>query len=490
MLFLAFTSFMYLNAQWARTYRTWSWEIASSVQQTSDGGYIVAGHTGYTKVGDTDYDFWVLKLTPTGTIEWEYSYGGEGDVEVAKSIQQTNDGGYIVAGHTESFGAGGFDAWVLKLDSTGIVEWQKTYGGVAGDYARSIQQTIDGGYIVAGDTRSFSPGLGGADAWILKLTSAGDIVWQRRYERGFVESASSIHQTSDGGYIVAGKSFTRYAGEYDFWILKLTSIGDIEWQHIYGGIDDDNAHSIRQTSDGGYIVAGFTASFGAGGRDFWVLKLTVSGEIEWQRAYGGSDADNAHSIRQTVDGGYIVGGHAEGWNVSMLKLTPAGDIEWKRIYDWDCNEEAFSIQQTNEGGYVVAGTTSPSCENAHFWVLKLLPDGTIDPTCGFIRSSEAIITDTFVSPKSTSVSPQDTNIVPLDTGVISQDTNAYVVLVCDGPKYDFTIYVTAGGTTNPSPGTHTYYIGTVFRIEALADIGYRFSYWTGMFLQNMRMTIQ
>ncbi|MBA7691270.1 hypothetical protein ES703_99813 [subsurface metagenome] len=215
------------------------------------------------------------------------------------------------------------------------------------------------------------------------------------------------------------------------------------------------------------------------------MKLTSAGEIEWQYAYGEGSQNVASSVQQTIDGGYVVAGRAfsrdaGGYNLWILKLTSIGDIEWQRIYDGSRDEEAYSIQQTSDGGYIVAGETSSfGVGECDFLILKLLPDGDIDPSCWFIRSSNATITGTYVSPNDTSTMPRDTNVVPLDTVVTPRDTNATAALVCDGPKYDFTIYVTAGGTTNPSPGTHTYYIGTVFRIEALADIGYRFSYWTG-----------
>ena len=482
MFFLIFISFSFLNAQWARTYGGNDREIANSIQQTSDGGYIVAGYTGYSEPSGTDYDFWVLKLTPTGNIEWQRAYGGTG-TDSAKSVQQTSDGGYIVAGYTESFGAGGRDFWVLKLDSTGEVEWQKTYGGAFDEIAFSIQQTSDEGYVVAGSACLFGPG--GSDSWVLKLTPTGDIVWQRRYEGSSWERVESVQQTNDSGYVIVGATHSFGAGDTDFWVLKLTSTGDIEWQNTYGRNDLDLAHSIQQTGDGGFIVAGWTETFGPEDWRFWILKLTSAGEIEWQRTYGEGSQNVAECVRQTIDGGYVVAGraysrYAGGYNLWVLKLTSIGDIEWQRIYDGGNDEEAYSIQQTSDGGYIVVGETSSfGVGECDFLILKLLPDGDIDPSCGFIRSSNATITDTYVSPNGTSTMPQDTNIVPLDTGVTPRDTNATAALVCDGPKYDFTISVTAGGTTNPSPGTHTYYIGTEFRIEALAGIGYRFSCWTG-----------
>ncbi len=217
-----------------------------------------------------------------------------------------------MAGETESFGAGIYDVWILKLDANGNVVWQKTYGGADYDHAYSIQQTSDGGYIVAGETwSSWSFGAErNGDAWVLKLDANGNVQWQKRYGGADSDIASFIQQTSDGGYIVAGRTDYFGAGDFDFdvWVLKLDANGNVQWQKRYGGPGWDWASSIQQTSDGGYIVAGYTDSFGAGYFDVWVLKLDASGNVQWAKTYGGADYDHANSIQQTSDGGYIVAG--------------------------------------------------------------------------------------------------------------------------------------------------------------------------------------
>jgi len=220
----------------------------------------------------------ILLLSPISVFatEWAKTYGGSSS-DYVKSIQQTTDGGYIVAGSTYSFAAGVIDFWVLKLDSSGNVTWQKTYGGSGGDSASSIQQTTDDGYIVAGYTNSFAAGV--IDFWVLKLDSSGNVTWQKTYGGSESDFASSIQQTTDGGYIVAGSTHSFGAGDEDFWVLKLDSSGNVTWQKTYGGSGGDSASSIQQTTDGGYIVAGSTHSFGAGSSDIWILKLDSSGEI-------------------------------------------------------------------------------------------------------------------------------------------------------------------------------------------------------------------
>jgi uncharacterized delta-60 repeat protein len=312
---------------WQKTYGGANYDEANSIQQTSDGGYIVAGYT--QSFGAGFYDFCVLKLNSDGTVSWQKTYGGAGH-DYASSIQQTSDSGYIVTGITLSFGAGAYyDFWVLKLTSTGTVSWQKRYGGTSDDYANSIQQTSDGGYIVAGYTQSF--GADSYDFWVLKLNSDGTVAWQKTYGGANYDDAYSIQQTSDDGYIVAGRTSSFGAGSYDFWVLKLNSDGAVAWQKRYGGADWELAYSIQQTSDGGYIVAGYTQSFGAGSYDFWVLKLNSNGIVAWQKRYGGADWELAYSIQQTSDGGYIVAGWTESFGVGgedfwVLKLNSAGTI--------------------------------------------------------------------------------------------------------------------------------------------------------------------
>lgn len=202
-------------------------------------------------------------------VTWAKTYGGS-STDSARSIQQTLDGGFILAGETSSFGSN-TDVWVLKLDVNGNIGWQKSYGGNGVDIAHSIQQTSDGGYIIAGESNSF--GGGDKDIWVLRLTSIGGIQWQKIYGANTTEdSAYSVQQTSDGEFIIAGETIS---GRPDVWILKLDSRGAIQWEKTYGGIVNNSATSIRQTYDGGQIVAGTTTSFG-GNANFWVLKLMIS----------------------------------------------------------------------------------------------------------------------------------------------------------------------------------------------------------------------
>jgi len=478
--FFTLASSMPLNAQWAKTYGGSQYDsVAALIQLTDTGGYIVCGRTA--SFGAGSYDIWLLELSALGEVEWEKAYGGS-DGDYPYSIQQTSDGGYILAGTTYSFGSGSGDAWVLKVSSTGDVEWEKTYGGIDYDTARYLQTTSDGGYIVVGYTENW--GAGGYDIWVLRLSSTGSIVWQNTYG-GFDDDLGwSIEQTSDGGYIVAGETFSFGDFSDNAWILKLSSTGSIVWQKIYGGSNTDWSSETHQTSDGGYIVVGGTYSFGAGDCDGWILKLNSAGTVQWQRAYGEFDYDYAYSIQQTSDDGYIVGGYTYSFGAGVddawvIKIDSSGDIDWERTYGDILSDWGRGIQETGSGGYIGYGSTySTGAGSSDFSILKLYADGDIDPSCGFEDSFSSEI-NTSVSPVNTNVSPDDTIISPLSSSCTVRDTTASVSLICEVPMYTLTISAALGGTTDPAPGMHDYYNNTDVQISAIPSFGYEFLNWSG-----------
>jgi len=410
---------------WARFYGGYSHDQAYSIQQTGDGAFIVAGSTKNIS-GSSWNDIWVLKLGTTGDVEWQRVYGGENH-DVAYSIQQTADGGYIVAGFISFVFRGETDVWVLKLDSSGDIEWQRAYSGSNSDTAKSIQQTNEGGYIVAGYTESF--GTGESDVLILKLSSSGDVEWQRTYGGSDGERVESIKQTNDGGYIAAGSTNANGSGLSDILILKLDSRGDIEWQKTYGESSGDGAYSIQQATDGGYIVAGYTYSFGAGERDFWVLKLSPDGNVEWQRSYGGANNDTAHSIQKTTDGGYIAAGYTYSFGAGrddfwVLKFDQVGNVEWEHTYGGSNWDRAFSIQQISGGEYLVSGYTWSYGDGlSDFFVIKIDHTGYVEKLSGFISSSSAAVSDTYTTPQAIDIIPQDIDIVLQDTYITARETD-------------------------------------------------------------------
>jgi len=347
-----------------------------SIQQTSDGGYIVAGASDSYTYGN--FDIALYRLDSSGNKVWFKHYGGLND-DLARSIKQTSDGGYIVVGRTDSFTYGSDDIAIYKLNSSGNKVWFKHYGGTLHDYGRSIQQTSDGGYIVAGFTSSYT--YGKYDFGIYKLDSSGNKIWFKHYGGTEDEHGYSIQQTSDGGYIVAGHTESYTNGNKDFAIYKLNNSGNKVWFKHYGGTDDDIANSIQQTSDGGYIVAGYMKSYSHGGYDFGIYKLNSSGNKVWFKHYGGSSGDEGYSIQQTLDGGYILSGMTYSYtygnnDFAIYRLNSSGNKVWFKHYGGTSGDSGKSIQQTSDSGYVVAGYSSSfTYGNSDFAIYKLDSNG-------------------------------------------------------------------------------------------------------------------
>jgi hypothetical protein len=303
------------NAQWSRDYGGNYFEYAQCVQQTTDGGYILAGRTYSFGAGSSDS--WLVKTNAIGDSVWSRTYGGS-NYDCANSVQQTFDGGYVVAGYTNSFTVPSI--YLVKTDAIGIAQWSRTF---AFGEAQSVQQTTDGGYIMAGYTESF--GAGHSDFYLIKTNAAGESLWARTFGGTEYDFAFSVQQTSDGGYIVAGHE--DYWGNANGYLVKTDANGDSLWTHTFDGGNMDFAFSVRQTSDGGYVMAGWTASFGLGDYDIYLEKIDSNGFAEWTAIWGGGGDDRAYSVQQTTDGGYILAGSttsfgAGGTDFWLVKTAP------------------------------------------------------------------------------------------------------------------------------------------------------------------------
>lgn len=404
---------------WTRTYGEFESDIPRAMQQTADGGYLLAGTTG--SFGAGSWDFWVLKTDTFGNVEWEKAFG-EANLEVLHFAQQTSDGGYFIGGYTtiqtDPFD---LDFWLLKLDTTGEVEWQKRYGGDGSEIAWSGQQTLDGGYIVAGSSSSFG-GL-----WVIKLDPDGNIEWEKTYS-GFIDE---IRQTIDGGYIIAGA--TELEGNREFLLIKLDSDGDVEWNKTHGTDDFDEATSIQQTSDTGYIVAG-TTSVTSIERDFLLIKLDADGDVEWESSYGTESEETASDVQQTSDQGYIVIGRSSfSDDMLLLKLDSNGNLVWKKSYGGPEREGGFSVRETSDGGFVAAGVTlSFGAGSNDFLVLKLDSDGNIGDCASEIEHPiDILVADPDVVVGTTDVPVQDTDANVTDTEAQVENTEALITEPCE-----------------------------------------------------------
>jgi hypothetical protein len=429
-------------ATWMRTYGGLRDDTVFSMQQTSDGGFIATGRSNSSGAGDDNC--WVLKLGASGNIEWQKTYGGA-DFDAGYAVQQTSEGGFVVGGETRSFGAGGSEFWVLKLNASGAVEWQNAYGGALDDYFWFMEQTLDDGFVLAGVTYSF--GASGADAWVLKLAPSGGVEWENRYGSSTdSDYALSVQQTSDDGYVVGGHTWSFGAGGNDFWILKLGILGNIEWQRAYGGTSEDWGYFAQQTSDDGFVITGETQSFDAAGRDLWVLKLTDQDNIQWGNRYGGSGDDVGWRIRQTSDDGFIVGGDTlsfGGGNRDFwtLKLDALGGIQWEKAHGDASEDIIWSPREAVDGGFASAGWVD-SLGAGSFgaglqdgWILKLDSDGNTDPSCTLVADTAADVAGTAAAITITDVTPDGTTATVTDTSVEGMDSTAVINMQCISTPY-------------------------------------------------------
>ncbi|MCH8012468.1 MAG: T9SS type A sorting domain-containing protein [Candidatus Marinimicrobia bacterium] len=354
-----------------KTYGGTSGDWGNSVQQTDDGGYIITGTT--LSFGAGSNHLYLVKTDANGDTLWTKTYGGT-ETETGRSVQQT-DGGYIITGWTDSFGAGSSDVYLVKTDVIGDTLWTKTFGGANDDWSNSVQQTDDGGYIIGGGTGSF--GAGERDVYLIKIDTNGDTLWTKTFGGTSSERGHSVQQTDDGGYIITGYTHSFGAGGSDVYLVKTDTNGDTLWTKTFGGTSLDEGHSVQQTDDGGYIITGSTSSFGAGNSDVYLVKTDTNGDTLWTKTYGGTSADVGNSVKQTDDGGYIIAGLSGSFgagdaDVYLVKTDTNGDTLWTKTFGgsggWD---EGNSVQQTEDGGYIITGRISSfGAGNADVYLIK------------------------------------------------------------------------------------------------------------------------
>jgi|GEM_PF-559451 len=398
---------------WQRSLGSFYGDYAWSIYPTADGGYITAGYTeknggdvmGYH--GNTSInDLWVVKLDKDGAIEWQKCLGGT-YMETGGYVRVTPDGGYIVAGSSASVDCGftgnhgGLDYWLVKLKANGDQEWQKTYGGSKNEYCYGVDLTPDGGYVLGGHSESNNGDVtgnhGNRDYWVVKTDVNGDLQWQKSLGGSGDDEGLSICAAVGGGYFLTGNTsspdgnITGYHGSRDAWTVKLDAGGNLVWQKSLGGSQFDGGWSVKGTPDGGCVLAGYTGSYDGdvsgnhGDLDFWVVKLTNTGGMQWQNCYGGPLNETAYGMQLTDDGGYVVAGSAESSSGQLscnagltdawvIKVNSNGGLVWQKSMGGNYYEEAHDVQPTSDGGFIVAAITCS--KNVAGWHQHNISDGT------------------------------------------------------------------------------------------------------------------
>ena len=383
--------------EWNKTFGRGEIDCGWEVKETSDGGYIVVGDT-ITVSSGSDNSIWLIKTDSYGSEEWNKTFGG-GISGKGREVEQTSDGGYIIVGQNLLSYVDGqlADVWLIKTDSIGNEEWNKTFGGNKTDGGISVQQTSDGGYIITGFT--------GSNVWLIKTDSIGNEEWNSTFGEG---KGTHVLQTSDGGYLLTGYIEYFYGKElYDIWLIKTDPYGKEEWNRKYRRIGRERGWEVEQTSDGGYIIVGtieyFTKTRGKQYPfDVWLIKTDSYGNEEWNKKFGRIiHSEGSYSVNQTLDGGFILAGYiddGENLNIWLIKTDSEGNIQWERRYGGIWSARAYSIQQTSDGGFIIVGLTTSRLYGqggADIWLIKVSPLHISSPKSGHLYIADSEIKNTY-----------------------------------------------------------------------------------------------
>ncbi|MFY0628926.1 MAG: hypothetical protein JXR05_01020 [Flavobacteriaceae bacterium] len=379
-------------------------DVALSVVATSDGGFAVLGYTQSSdgdvsnKTGDS-FDYWLLKFDSNVNLEWNRTYGGSGD-DRGNDLIQTQDGGFAILGYSDSSDGdvsqnnGGRDIWLAKLNASGTLLWEKSFGFSGVDQGTSLIETSDNHFLVSGvlDVTA-SNGLGnfgrnfnrhaGGDYWALKVSTSGDMVWSRYYGGSFTDTPARAIETNAGEFIIAGSSdsndvdISNNKGSYDFWVVKSDAGGDMVWEKSFGGSEIDEARDIISSGDGNYVIVGDTrsneqdVSSNNGAADLWVMKISEAGNLVWNRSIGGSSFDVARSVSATSDNGYIIAGSSRSSNGNVannqgqndawvVKINSSGQLVWETTIGGSDIDFGYDAVQLQNGSIIAVGETSSS----------------------------------------------------------------------------------------------------------------------------------
>lgn len=494
--------------------------------QTADGGFLFGGTSDSGLSGDKTEvsmginDYWIVKTDASGNIEWDNTIGGSSE-DILTCIIQTSDGGFMLGGRSLSdisgdkttANNGSFDYWIVKTDSSGNVEWDKTIGGSVTDYLSSIIQTADGGYLLGGLSSSGIGGdknevnLGIYDYWIVKVNSSGSIMWQNTIGGSGFESLCNVLQTADGGYLIGGHSTSGISGDKteaslgfdDYWIVKLHSSGIVQWDNTIGGTSYEYLSRVIQTADGGFMLGGWSISgisgdkteAGLGSYDYWIVKTDASGNVLWDNTIGGSGSERLYDIIQTSDGGFLIGGSSlssisgdktednlGNYDFWAVKTDASGSIDWQKTIGGNDDDWLYSIIQLPDDDFLLGGTSESGISGDKTEALMGYDDYWI------VKLGDAIFVCNAPSGLTVSdLTPMSANLLWDDSGADAIGYKLQIINVSSGAIYNFSL---GAGMTSRHLGPAILSPGEdyAFRLKAICSDGTKTSWSSTYFFST------
>ncbi|MFH2111222.1 MAG: CARDB domain-containing protein [Candidatus Bathyarchaeota archaeon] len=448
-------------------YEEWSKDIGGedtehfkAIQETTDGGFIIVGYVElWTR---DDRELYMVKTDSMGDIEWSQVYGDVKDDD-AYDVVQTSDGGYLVAGGTKSYGAGLTDLWVMRTDGQGELLWEKILGGAKDDVAYSITSLAGGDYLLAGSTASY--GSGSSDVWVLKINDEGEVLWNITLGGPKNDIGREIITTADDGFIIVGDTSSYGAGWSDVWLIKMNADGSVSWNQTYGGSANDSGRSVKETSEG-YVIAGNSDSFGSNLVEGYIVKADAEGNLVWEKTFGGSSDDYAESVELLADEGYLVTGYTTSTgtgesDVWLFSLSGDGDLVDETFYGGSMRDRMYQVHATSDGGYILVGFTWSFGSGGNGYLIKITMEQPKKPA-EFKLSNLAVSPTTVETGKTVTVSVTVTNV--------GEETGSHKAeLLLDGSKVDEETVSLEGGASETveftgvsgGEGAHTVAVGSL-----------------------------
>jgi len=358
-----------IDTLWTRTIGGLQDDQGQSVKVTPDGGYVVAGFTHSIGAGENDY--YLLRVGVGGDLLWDTTYGFVRN-EQAYGIAVTGDGGYAICGFTNSIGSGIEDVYLVRTDADGDTIFTRTYGGTTGDAGYGIADLTNSGFAICG--------IRGSDIYMIRTDTIGDTLWTRTFGGSGNDFGNSLARTADGGFVICGATNSFGSGLSDVYLLKVDGSGNLLWSKTFGGTKNDWGASVVPDLDDGFIVCGYTESFGHGAFDCYLIKTDADGDTVWTRTFGGGGNEAGYSVIVLPDGSIAVAGFTDSWghgalDLYLLKVGSDGSQTWSAVYGGPADDVAYSLAPTADGGFIAVGyTKSFGFGSADLYILKTAPE--------------------------------------------------------------------------------------------------------------------